>query len=295
MASLLRLTVRNLLNTVLSFPPEIRNDPRVRSYTLALGVVKHFLGENWLEEHIQPLSGATGLLQVDLDAETAKREVQYFQTIDLGELLFNLQQIEGFDGCVARLRGGDVEATLAELDVARMLFINDQRFWFVDRQNKTGNDFDFRIIFPGGLVGCIEAKCNLETEAFNKRTIRNALQKARTQLPKTEPGIIFVKLPSQWITVPNFARQTVETAFAFLRGTERVVSVKYYVSHYAYSSGVLGQGHLFKEITNPKHRFDPLRNWDLLTNWVPPSNSLNKMPPRFIRLVFFPDLEPPSS
>lgn len=95
MASLLRLTVRNLLNTVLSFPPEIRNDPRVRSYTPALGVV-NFLGENWLEEHIQPLSGATGFLQVDLDAETAKREVQYFRTIDLGELLFNLQQIEGF-------------------------------------------------------------------------------------------------------------------------------------------------------------------------------------------------------
>jgi len=99
--------------------------------------------------------GATGFLQPDLAAEN--REIQYFRTIHLGELLFNLQNIEGFDSCVARLKSGDVEATLAELDVARMLYINDQRFWFVERQNKAGSDFDFRVIFPGGQVACIEA------------------------------------------------------------------------------------------------------------------------------------------
>jgi hypothetical protein len=234
-------------------------------------------------------SRCTGLLAF---SSPINKEIQYFRTIDLGELLFNLQNIEGFDSCVARLKGSDVEATLAELDVARMLYINDQRFWFVERQNKAGSDFDFRVIYPGGQVACIEAKCNLETVAFNPATIRNALQKARTQLPQNEPGIIFVKLPSQWIAAPEFARQTTEIANAFLRGTGRVVSVKYYVAHFLFTGGTLGQGHVFKEITNQKHRFDNSRNWDLLTNWVP-FPSWNTMPRKYIRLVFFPDLEPP--
>jgi len=286
-----RITIRNLLNTVLNFPPEVRTDPWARSYTLSLSVVKYFLGQEWIDEHLQPIHGRGGFLQVDLDS--TDREIQYFRAVDLGELLFNLQNIEGFDACVARLKAGDVEPTLAELDVARMLYINDHRFWFVERQNKAGSDFDFRLIFPGGLVACIEAKCNLETADFNTTTIKNALQKARTQLPPNEPGIIFVKLPSQWITAPAFARQSVETANEFLRGTERIVSVKYYVAHFLFSKGDLGQGHLFKEITNPKHRFGRTRNWDLLTNWVPPMIGWNKMPLKYVRLVFFPDLEPP--
>ena len=291
MDSLPRITIRNLLNTVLTFPPEVRNDPWARSYTLGLSVVKHFLGQEWIEEHVQPIHGAGGFLQVDLDS--SNKEIQYFRTIDLGELLFNLQNVEGFDGCVVRLKAGDIEPTMAELDVARVLYINDHQFWFVERHGKAGSDFDFRLIFPGGLVACIEAKCNLETADFNATTIKNALQKARTQRPPNEPGIIFVKLPSQWIAAPAFARLSVETAIEFLRGTERVVSVKYYVAHFLFSKGDLGQGHLFKEITNQKHRFDRSRTWDLLTNWVPPTTGWNKMPPKYVRLVFFQDREPP--
>jgi hypothetical protein len=181
--SLPRLTIRNLLNTVAGFPDEIKNDHWARSYALGLSVVKYFLGQPWIEEHLQPVSGATGFLQPDLDVDS-NREIQYFRTIDLGELLFNLQHIEGFDSCIARLSGGAIESALAELDVARMLYINDQRFWFVEPQSRAGSDFDFRVIFQGGLVACIEAKCNLEIESFNTATIKNSLQKARTQLPQ---------------------------------------------------------------------------------------------------------------
>jgi hypothetical protein len=107
MTPLSRLTVRNLLNTVAGFPEAVRNDPWARSYTLALGVIKHFLGEDWIEQHLKPESGAKGFLQPDMDAP--EREVDFFRTVDLGELLFNLQNVEGFDGCAARLKGGDIQ------------------------------------------------------------------------------------------------------------------------------------------------------------------------------------------
>jgi hypothetical protein len=291
MAPISRITVRNLLNTITGFPPEITRDPWGRSYTLGLVVIKHFLGEDWIIKHLEPQSGAKGFMKPDLDVK--EKEVQFFKAINLGELLFNLQHIEGFDGCVDRMRGGDIEPTLAELDVARMLYVNDQLFWFIEPQGKSGDDYDFRVIFPGGDVACIEAKCNLETLDTNVSTIKNSLTKARGQLPAELPGIIFVKLSPSWLTVQGFEQITVGVAQEFLRTTRRVVSVKYYIAPLYFGDGKLGQGHIFKEITNPQHRFSTSHNWDLLTNWVPPSGTWNKMPKKWVRLVFFPLLDPP--
>jgi hypothetical protein len=286
-----RITVRDLLDLTQKFTPEVQRDPWLRSYNLGLMVAKLFLGLDWIEEHLIPAHGAKGFLKVDLSA--SDREVQYFRTIDLGEMLFNLQHIGGFDGYVARLRSGDVEPTLAELDVARMLYINDQLFWFVEPQNKIGHDYDFKVIFPGGIIGCVEAKCNLGTVQFNTATIKNSLQTARSQLPKDQPGIIFVKLPAQWMVHSDFARQTVSTALEFLRGTKRVVSVKYYINPYHFDGGNLAQGHFFNEIDNPNHRFEKTQNWELLSNWVPSGSGWNKMPRKYVRLAFFPLMEPP--
>jgi hypothetical protein len=74
MDTLPRITIRNLLNTVVSFPEEVRNDPWSRSCNLDLSVVKYFLGEDWLEKHIRPAPGANGFVQVDLAAATPEYE-----------------------------------------------------------------------------------------------------------------------------------------------------------------------------------------------------------------------------
>jgi hypothetical protein len=176
MDPLARITIRNLLNTYLGFVanPDVRNDAWARAYTLSLAVIKYFLGENWLTEHTEPEAGVRGFLRPDIAA--GNQQVQFFRSIDLAELLFNLQHIEGFDGCVARLRGGDIEPTLAELDAARMLYINDHMFWFVEPQGKQGNDFDFRVILSGLRVANIEAKCNIESPEVNLKSIENALR-----------------------------------------------------------------------------------------------------------------------
>lgn len=289
-----RITVTNLLNTITGFPPEIRDDPWGRSYTLALAVVKHFLGTDWIETHLQPINGAQGFLQPSPDAPSPNLHVQFFRTVDLGELLFNLQTIEGFDGCVDRLRTESIESVLAELDVARMLYINDHQFQFIKPSGQTGNDYDFKVNFTDGRIACVEAKCNLETQEVNLNTIKNALDKARSQLPKDQPGIIFVKLPSLWLDQVDFQRQSIELAQTFLRATGRIVSVNYYVASFDFRDGMMWQGHRFKETPNPANRFDVSRSWALLTNWVPDQTSWNKMPPKWTRLVFFPEKQPPT-
>ena len=225
-----------------------------------------------------------GFLRPNLEADNLQQ--QFFRAIDLAELLFNLQYIDGFYGCLGRLRGGDLEPTIAELDVARMLYINDHMFWFVDAEGETGKDYDLRVVLPGLRIANIEAKCNLETPEMNLRTIKNSLDKARKQLPPGQNGVIFVKIPAQWLNEPSIGQQTGQLALDFMRGTSRVVSVKYYAAPIFFENGRIGQGHRFMEITSPRRQGE---NWDMLTNWMPSSEAWNALPRKWIRMVFYAD------
>src|SRR5262249_52943578 len=137
MVTLQKITAEHLLDTYLGFPERIRQDLGASSFTIALSIVKHFLGEDWLETHLNPLLSKPGFLRLRLgdptELENAKRiYIQAFKTVDLGELLFNLQNIEGFCQCITRMKTEQfVETGLAELDFARMLFINNHKFKLV--------------------------------------------------------------------------------------------------------------------------------------------------------------------
>jgi hypothetical protein len=291
MAPVERISLIQLINCVAGLPEEIRNDFSARAYFLALAVAKHFFGEPWVLEHLRPDPEARGFLQIKEGLPPNKTAVQQFRVIDLGEMLFNLQHIYGFDGCVERMKNGSIEPTLAELDAAKMLFINDQRFWFVTPSGQIGNDFDFIVLFPDARLAPLETKCNLETEDVNFSTIKNALDHARKQLPKDEPGIIFVKLPMKWLSDPTFEAKSIDVGRRFLAGTGRVASVVFYISMFYYANGILSQGIRFKEIPNPKPRFGGA-DWQLLNNWVPPDQNKNLMPRNWVRFLYFPGSPP---
>jgi hypothetical protein len=277
----------HLVNAISSLPNEIKIDAQKRSYILAIAVIKHFLGINWVEQHMGPTTGKRGYLQVNF-AE-ADHQIQLFKAVDLAELLFNLQHITNFHYCVDRLRRGDIESALAELDIARMLYINCVKFWFVAPIGQTGWDYDLEVVYPSGVIACLEVKCNLEARDVNVNSVRNALVKARKQLPDL-PGIIFIKLPPQAIAADDIVKRIDEITDNFLQNTGRIVSVKYYASPYAYdeSSKTLGQSHVFAEKNNANSRFFPGHNWDLMKNWTPNPNFWNKMPPHWTRIAFFP-------
>jgi hypothetical protein len=86
-----------------------------------------------------------------------------------------------------------------------MLFINDHPIWFHEPEGEGGNNCDF-ILLAYGMAINAETKCNLETPDINFATLKNSLQKARGQLPSGAPGVVFVKLPAQWVTQPEFAK-----------------------------------------------------------------------------------------
>ena len=284
-----RLTVEDLHNVVAKLPDEMRSDDGGRTIGIANSVIAHFLGQDWFAAHIRHDAPKLGFLNLDFSTDR-RREATVFRVVELAESLFNLQHIDGFDACIAQMRAGaeKIESTCAELDFGRFLYIHDVRFRFVEPQMTKGADYDYEITYPDGLSVPADAKCKFESTDIDPESVRNSLIKARKQLPPDRPGVIFVKVPQTWTEDVRIANAFVAVGSEFFRTTNRVVSIKFYVSHLETKNEMVSHRHAFREITNTESKFHGGRNWDLFTDYyVPPS--WNGMPPKWQRIFFFPN------
>jgi hypothetical protein len=257
------------------------------SLSLAAAILRHFFGEAWWNRWVMPETAKPNFLRID-EFDQTRLDLTALRVIDLAEVLYNLQHVPGFDDCIAKMRNGDIEGTYAELDLGRMLYLNQVQFRYVVPQKVKGLDYDVEVEYPDGVIACAEAKCSIESTELSANTIRNKLDRARQQLPPDRPGIVFVKMPPRWMDASEFLKTTIGVAQDFLRGTKRVVSVKFYVSPNSIEGGYLKQEHAYKEISNPNNNFGSGRNWNLFRQWdLPPE--YNGMPPHWQRVLFFPD------
>jgi hypothetical protein len=104
-----------------------------QSFFLAGSVVRVFLGEKWLDRHVMPSKHKRGFLTIDASSPQAL-DISAYRIIDLAEILYNLQDVSGFDECISRMRDGDIEGAYAELDFGRMLYLNSIKFRYVAPQ-----------------------------------------------------------------------------------------------------------------------------------------------------------------
>jgi hypothetical protein len=285
MGRLAPITDKHLLATIANFPTELREGNSKRSFWLAIAVVKYFLGQEWLDEHVSWERNTPGFLRV-IAGQSAETQISTFKLVDFAELLWNLQWTAGFDVCIDRLSQGVIEPTYAELDLGRMLYCGSVSFRFVEPQQIKGLDYDIEITLPDDMVVCADAKCKVEATDFSVDTVSNSLEKARRQFPKDRPSIIFMKVPPRWMKQPAPGLSLNAIAENFLRRTGRIVSVKFYFSNINYVGEALTHDHTFKEISNPNNRFDRSRDWNMFAEPQPPQG-WNGMPPRWRRLLFF--------
>jgi hypothetical protein len=286
-----RLTVDDLHRIVRTFPEEIQNADGGRTVVLAQSIIAHFFGRDWFTAHIRHDARKPGFLNYDFSSDE-RREATSFRVVELAESLFNLQNIPGFDDTIAQMKGGGdkIEATCAELDFGRFLYIHDVGFRFNVPSMKKGADYDVELLYPDGLAIPADAKCKLESTDIDPRSISKTLEKGRTQLPPDRPGAIFLKVPQSWVAETATAAEMVSEGQRFFRNTDRIISVKFYVSHLTIGNGMVMHRHAVREITNERSKFNDGRNWDLFTDYPVPS-SWNGMPPKWQRLFFFPKSE----
>jgi hypothetical protein len=294
MASVVRLTDQHLLSTVRSFPLEIYANNTNRTFYLSLAIVRHFLGAKWADDYVQD-NGQPGYLRLNW-RDPVQAEVQSFRIVDFAEILFNLQRTVGFDDCIQKMIDGDIEGTYAELDLGRMLYQSSIDFRFVKSSGQKGDDFDIEITMNDGATICADTKCKIETTEFSEKSVMNSLRHARSQFPKDRPSIVFVKVPPHWLVDrPNIKFILTNVANEFLRGTGRIVSVKYYVSFIHWENGAVTHIQAFQEInnTNALNRFDPSRNWDMFEEadeQIVPNDQgeFTDVPQRWRRLMYYP-------
>ena len=289
MSEISEIRAEDLLLTWLGLPEFLRNDTQIATLLL-----KHFFGLDWINKHIDPDATHPGPLTLagkPSDVEHAKIRV-----IDLAETIFNLQKIEGVHECINRLRtANELEPTIAELHIGKMIFANDWPFKFV--VPSPGRTYDFEIKYGEWMI-CADAKCKLDLPAPNANSVTKTLDRSRSQLPKDGPGVFFVKIPQQWMEHDGWQQSTVQGASDFFaKGTGRVSSVVFYLEPIRLLSFVAEkgqhyiaqQGHYFYEVANPRRRYGKELDWKLFEKWRPTDfASWSAMPARYARLFEFP-------
>jgi hypothetical protein len=288
-----RIRDETLKEMVARLPENARGNKVMESLGLANSVVRAFLTNRWANEYVVPNARRRSFLTID-ESTPQRREITLYRVIDFAEILVNLQWTPGFDGCVRKLKRGDLEGTYAELDLGRLLYMYKVPFSYVTSIGRKRADYDVEITFPDGTVACTEAKCKVESTIFDARKVFDSLERARAQLPNDRPGIAFVKVPQHWLTEPDFRPLMQKAAADFLQDSPNIVSVKYYLSHLSFElhpifpEGVMRHQHAFEEIANPTNTFDRTKDWKLFYHVnVPPD--WHGMPPHWKRILFYPD------
>lgn len=289
------VTVAELRAHIARLPPEIAQDYGRRHFVLSGYIISAFTGPEWVERHMLAntlgATGAGGYFQMDFSNDIA-RETKSLRMFELSETMFNLQMVEGFHECIDRLKTGDadqIEATLAELEFAKLLYWHDLNFRFVAPENRSGGDnYDFEISLDTHPIVCADAKCKLESTTIDASSVRNTLQEGRRKLPRDKPGILYVKIPQHWYDNTEMSAELQRIAENFLRNTERVVLICYYVSHLSFDAQRQQtlHRHVYRENPNPRTRF-ALRDWRLFGNFTPPRSWPEGRPPAWVKLMNF--------
>jgi hypothetical protein len=135
---------------------------------------------------------------------------------------------------------------------------------------------------------CADTKCKIETTEIGTDSIKYSLGEARKQLSSDCPGIVFVKVPQHWIDDARFRDSLIAAADVFCAERGGSFRLNSTFLHLCSPDNMIAHLMRYKEISNPRNRFDSERNWDLFSDHDVPSGS-NGMPPHWLRLIYFPD------
>jgi hypothetical protein len=244
-------------------------------------VLDFFFGDPWLRDYVLVGCRRPGFLSMrpviqsdgmGIDKDHTLRVVQ------LAEVLFNLQGIPGFEHCLDRMFGGQIESAMAELEFGMFLHRQGVSFNYIKPSGVKKQDYDVDVPYEGGTVACGDIKCKLEGSDYTEATLLNSLKKVRHQLPADRPGIAFVKVPQDWLDASTgnlgASGSVAETLKKFFSTTKRMVLVVFYAKLTFELPRGTAVRYVALERENSSSRYAGERSWRLFDdirdrpNWV---------------------------
>jgi hypothetical protein len=248
-------------------------------FMMPLFVLGHFFGDRWVEQH---LFGEGFLRPPSKEIDREKQQRVGLTGYQLAEALFNLQDIEGFEGVYSRIAGGELEPCVGELEAAGFLERRGEQLRFVTPRGSLGDDYDIEIKRKSDTV-CCEVKIKLEAEALTEKGSFNSLEHARKQLPKDKPGLIFLRVIGNTTNAElQLKAQLVQGAVQRLFGqTQRIVGVILLTRMYELSEENQTMWDLWRTIPNPRSKYAT----SLLDNFSNKHRDLDLDPPHWTYLA----------
>jgi hypothetical protein len=205
------------------------------TYWLSIMIVSFMLGDEWRAKNIVDNLGTndkrTGYLRPRLETEQETLEHQ-FRMILLADSLFSLQDCEGFDLKIEELQQVSptnpevrLEDIVVELQIATMLVRGGHPVKFKPRSGIDRQDFDIEIYFRKRANIFAEIKCKRDETAVNVNNLRRTLYEAEKQLPTAKPGVVFVRIPTDWLQYENLAPEVDRVIRNFFRNISHVNAV----------------------------------------------------------------------
>lgn len=203
-------------------------DKTYDTYFIALKIISYYMGDEWVEKHINPFKNPENYFKLKSDIQPEKVPIHAYRIIKMGEFFLNMYGVPNFFEQISLMDSGgqQIESTIAVLDVAKLFIVNNIPFRFVKPQNIKSSDYDMEFKIETGVKINCEVKCKLESTEISENTFKKALSTAVSQLPKNEPGVVAVKVPESWFNQNNFAKtieQAVKSFFSY--GGERLVAI----------------------------------------------------------------------
>jgi hypothetical protein len=171
-------------------------------------ILNNILGPEWIQQHILNVESNDNFSYTKPQANIIQDIRSQLDILMLAEMIYHFQEVPGFDEKINYFKKKDdvkgVKGALAELEVARMLFMSGIAFRFVKTIKKKGFDYDLEAILGSTIVPC-EAKCKMPTTNLTTKSFKHSFDKGCKQLQKDRPNIVFAKIPEEWISNPSFA------------------------------------------------------------------------------------------
>jgi hypothetical protein len=181
------------------------------------------------------------------------------RVVSLAETLYHFQGIQGIEKRIADIKSSSVEDTVGELEGAKFLYRSNILFQFVVPKGRRGEDFDVKAFAADGTGINCEMKTKPAGTVLSPQTVWNTLNNNRNQLPKGQPGIIFMKIPEAWIAQSEITQIIVSALSRFFRSTDRVASVVLHWEEWLFTqNGPAIRAVKFRREPNPNSSFRSL-------------------------------------